>query len=160
MYSIGDKVVHPKHGAGRIADIIRRLDDSHEEVLYYVFEMTVCSMRVIIPVNSADTIGIRPIFSKDKIVSLLADVSSEEIEQDANWNKRFRENMDKVKSGDLTQVGSVIKALTLRDRDRGLSTGERKLLHAAKQIFASELELAAGISYEEAETMVDQAICA
>ncbi|HHX71801.1 MAG TPA: CarD family transcriptional regulator, partial [Clostridiales bacterium] len=112
------------------------------------------------PVNSADTIGIRPIFSKDKIVSLLADVSSEEIEQDANWNKRFRENMDKVKSGDLTQVGSVIKALTLRDRDRGLSTGERKLLHAAKQIFASELELAAGISYEEAETMVDQAICA
>ena len=158
MFAIGDKVVHPKHGAGRIVDIVRQSLERNREALCYVFEMTVFSMRVTIPVASAESVGLRPVCPKDAILRLLADLADEQDEQDGNWNRRFRVNSDKVKSGDLTQVGSVIRALTLRARRCALSTGERKLLLTAKQIFSSELELSADISYKEAEKMLDLAV--
>ena len=81
-----------------------------------------------------------------------------EISDNTNWNKRYRENMVRIKSGDLLEVAAVIKSLIYRDNERGLSTGERKMLHSAKQIFISELVIAMGIAYEEAENLLFSAI--
>ena len=77
----------------------------------------------------------------------------------SNWNKRYRENMLRIKSGDLMEVASVVKGLMQRDRERGLSTGERKMLHSAKQILISEIVLSESSSYEEVEARLDSAMC-
>ena len=77
----------------------------------------------------------------------------------SNWNKRYRENMLKIKSGDLLEVASVIKGLMIRDADKGLSTGERKMLHSAKQIFISEIVLSESTTYEDVEKRINKAVC-
>lgn len=81
-----------------------------------------------------------------------------EVEMTSNWNKRYRENMLRIKSGDLMEVASVVKGLMQRDKERGLSTGERKMLHSAKQILISEIVLSESTSYEEVEARIDSAL--
>ena len=115
-------------------------------------------MLVMIPVESSENIGVRPIIEPqeaDRIISSIADI---EVNMTQNWNKRYRENMLKIKSGDLMEVAEVIKGLMLRDTDRGLSTGERKMLHSAKQILISEIVLSKSSSYEEIEQRINSAV--
>ena len=115
-------------------------------------------MQVMIPVESTDVIGVRPIIQPAEAENILKSISSLEINMNTNWNKRYRENMMKIKSGNLLEVASVIKGLMLRDTDKGLSTGERKMLHSAKQIFISEIVLSESASYEEIEKRLDLAV--
>ena len=157
MFSVGDLVVHPMHGAGVIDDIVReRVAGSTQE--YYVFKMPVGGLLLKIPIAKSQLIGLRAIIGRAEAEQLISSIPEIVVDQDSNWNKRYRENLERLKSGDLYQVARVIKGLMHRDRRRGLSTGERKMLHSAKQILISELVLSQDLSYETVEAQLDTAL--
>ena len=157
MFSIGDLVVHPMHGAGVIDDIVReRVAGTTKE--YYVFKMPMGGLILKIPTENSQVIGIRKVISKEEADELLNEIPSIAVEHNANWNKRYQENLLRLKSGDLREVAQVIKGLMRRDTLRGLSTGERKMLHSAKQIMISELVLVLGSDYKSVEGQLDHAM--
>ena len=157
MFSIGDLVVHPMHGAGVIDDIVReRVAGTTKE--YYVFKMPMGGLILKIPTENSQVIGIRKVISKGEADELLDEIPSIAVEHNANWNKRYQENLLRLKSGDLREVAQVIKGLMRRDTLRGLSTGERKMLHSAKQIMISELVLVLGSDYKSVEGQLDHAM--
>ena len=150
MFKIGDKVVHPMHGAGIIRDIVsERVGGVTQD--YYVFTMPMGGLLLKIPVANSDMVGLRSVVDGRYAEEVFSAVSGLEVDMTANWNRRYRENMERIKSGDLYEVARVIKGLTLRDAERGLSNGERKMLHSAKQIFISEMALVTGGSYQDTE---------
>ena len=157
MFSIGDLVVHPMHGAGVIDDIVQeKVAGVMKE--YYVFKMPVGGLVLKIPTANSQVIGIRGIISQAEAEELLTALPDLTVEANANWNKRYQENLMRLKSGDLYQVARVIKSLMQRDSLRGLSTGERKMLHNAKQIMISEIVMAEKVAYREVETRIDHAM--
>ena len=157
MFSIGERVVHPMHGAGVIDDIIvERIAGTRQE--YYVFKMPVGGLLLKIPTANSSVIGLRTIITAQEAETLLVTIPTLETENNANWNKRYQENMQRLKSGDLYEVARVIKTLVHRDRQRGLSTGERKMLHSARQILISELVLSTEREKEEVESRLDAAM--
>ena len=159
MYLIGDRVVHPMHGAGVIRDIVEeRMAGQRKQ--YYVFCLPVGELVLKIPTESCDVIGIRSLSTRDAIESLLAAIPDLPVDVTANWNRRYRENLDRLKSGDLSEVARVIKALMWRDRARGLSHGARKMLHSAKQILLSEVVLVEDSDYRETEQRIDRMMLA
>lgn len=156
MYQIGDKVVHPMHGAGVIHEIVRKKMNGVTRD-YYNLKLPSSSMMVLIPTDHTEEIGVRPVVDPRSADALIDSIRDIDVEVTQNWNHRYRENMVRLKSGDLTEVARVVKSLMLRERGRGLSTGERKMLHAAKQILISELVLAKNCSYEDMEACIDRA---
>ena len=157
MFQIGDKIAHPMHGAGVVDEIVTRKVNG---VLrdYYSLKLPVGGMLVMIPTENCGAIGVRSILSRAETERVLGEISGLQVEMDTNWNHRYRENMERLKSGDLLEVAKVAKGLMIRDASRGLSTGERKMLHSAKQILISEIGLAQSISYQEAEDRIEQAL--
>ncbi len=157
MFQVGDKIVHPMHGAGVIDGIVeKQINGITRE--YYLLKIPIGGMVVLIPTESSAGIGVRAIVGSQEAEQLLGELSEIRVEEIQNWNQRYRENMVKLKSGDLRAVAGVVKGLMLREVDRGLSTGERKMLHSAKQILLSELVLAQSITYEEAEARINGAL--
>ena len=157
MFQTGDKVVHPMYGAGEIGGIEeKRLNGVVRR--YYVLKLHMGGMLIMVPVDGWETIGVRPVMDRaqgDKVIAAFGEV---EVEFEQNWNRRYRENMLRLKSGDLLEVVRVMKSLMLRDAERGLSTGERKMLQQAKQILLSELALSQDCGYEEIEMRINQAL--
>lgn len=150
MFKVGDRIAHPLHGAGVISGIeTRRINGRDRD--YYVMHIPVGDMLVMIPTDSCDAVGIRPIIASQEAERILGAIQELETQDNQNWNKRYRENMLRIRSGDLLEVAAVIKSLVRRDSERGLSTGERKMLHSAKQILISEIVLSQGITYDEVE---------
>ncbi|MCL2081209.1 MAG: CarD family transcriptional regulator [Oscillospiraceae bacterium] len=157
MYAVGDKIVHPMHGAGVVENIIfQKVDGKSKE--YYVFKMPVGSMLVMIPTSNSDCIGVRRIINSKQAEELICSFGEIDADMTANWNKRYRENMVRIKSGDLAEVAKVVKGLMCREKQHGLSTGERKMLHSAKIILISEIVLAQSSSFEEIERRVNKAM--
>ena len=159
MYKIGDSVVYPMHGAGVIEDI------EQKEILgkmqsYYVMRMPIGDMKVMVPMENAAGVGMRDVIEKAQAEKVLEAFRTVETDVIQNWNKRFRENMVKIKSGDIFEVAAVVKSLMLRDRQKGLSTGERKMLSNAKQILIIEIVVAMGVEHSSIEDrlygMVDE----
>lgn len=157
MYNIGDYIAHPMHGAG-IIDRIESKKFSGETRQYYVVKIPVGGMLVMIPTETSDSIGVRPIIDSKQADEIINSISEIEVSMTQNWNRRYRENMLKIKSGNLMEVATVIKGLAARDVNKGLSTGERKMLHSAKQILISEIVLSKKCSYEEVEERLDKAL--
>jgi len=157
MFHIGDLVVHPMHGAGVIDDIVEeKVAGATQE--YYVFKMPVGGLVLKIPVVNSDMIGIRGIISPTEAEALIRAIPDLSVESNSNWNKRYQENLLRLKSGDPYQVAQVIKSLMQRDAQRGLSTGERKMLHNAKQIMISEIVLVEQAAYQDVEHRLDRAM--
>jgi len=154
MFSIGDKIVHPMHGAGVVDNIVSHKVDGVMRQ-YYVIKMPLGGMLVMIPIDNSDEIGVRPVMDSESAEEILSSIADLEIDMTQNWNRRYRENMLRIKSGDLLEVAKVVKGLMARERQRGLSTGERKMLHSAKQILISEIVLAKSTSYEEIERRIN-----
>ena len=157
MYQIGDKVVHPMYGAGIVDSIVQKTVDGMERD-YFILALPNRSMVVMVPTENCKEIGVRPVVDREQADRVLAAIPDIQVEMTANWNHRYRENMERMKSGDLIEVARVIKGLTIRDQKRGLSTGERKMLHSAKQILLSELVLSKSVSYESAEEQLNPAL--
>lgn len=156
-FRIGDRVAHPMHGAGVIDSIVKRKINGTERE-YYVMKLPVGEMVVMIPVDASVDIGVRPIVPPDEAERILDALPTLEVSMTQNWNKRYRENMLRIKSGDLMEVAAVVKGLMARDVERGLSTGERKMLHSAKQILISEIVLSGASSLEEVEDRLNRAV--
>lgn len=157
MYEVGDKIVHPMHGAGVVESIIsQKVDGKSKE--YYVFKMPVGSMLVMIPISNSDGIGVRPVINSVQAEELIGTFGAIDADMTSNWNRRYRENMLRIKSGDISEVAKVVKGLMYRESQRGLSTGERKMLHSAKVILISEIVLAQSSSFEEIEQRVNAAM--
>lgn len=157
IFRVGDRISHPMHGAGVIDSIVRRKINGAERD-YYVLKLPVGDMRVMIPVNGSDAIGVRPIIGAEEAEKIMDSIPGIEVSMTQNWNKRYRENMFKIKSGDLMEVAEVVKGLMERENDRGLSTGERKMLHSAKQILISEIVLSSSASYEAVEDRLNKCL--
>ncbi len=157
MFSVGQLVAHPMHGAGVIDGIVQeRVAGNTQD--YYVFKMPVGGLLLKIPTANTQAIGIRSIITPEEAEALIEAIPSLEVENSANWNKRYQENMQRLKSGDLYEVARVVKSLMRRESRRGLSTGERKMLHTAKQILISEIVLTQKADYDEVEARIDRAM--
>ena len=141
------------HGAGVIEDIVEQKINGTAR-RYYVLTVPAGNVTVLIPVMSSDCIGVRPVIGSDAADEVLAEFKRMEVDDAQNWNRRYRENMTRLKSGDLGEVSKVVKSLMVREKQRSLSTGERKMLCTAKQILMSELVLAKKLSYDIVESML------
>ena len=156
MFNIGDNIVYPMHGAGTI-DAIEEKDILGEKRKYYIMRMP-GEVKLMIPTAKAEDLGVRNIINSDGAEKVLQILSQNETEMSDNWNKRYRDNMDKMKSGDIYEVADVVRNLSFKQKEKGLSTGEKKMLNNAKQILISELVLAEHVSQPEIEKIVENKI--
>ncbi|MBR7077703.1 MAG: CarD family transcriptional regulator [Clostridia bacterium] len=157
-YNIGDYVVYPLHGAGIINGIVEKENDG-ELVSYYCLVFPYGNLQLMIPVDKAGEVGLRPIVSPEEIDRLLIYLrTSDVMPKEANWNKRQRENLERMKSGDIYSVADVYKFLAKREADKSLSSGEKKMLISARKVLFSEIQLVKGTSPEAIEAAVANAI--
>lgn len=154
MFDIGDRVVYPMHGAGVIESIEER-QEGDELQRYYVIRLPMGDMKVMIPIASVDVVGLRGIIPENEVNKVFEVLSSDSSKMSTNWNRRYRANMEKIKTGSIYEVAEVVRNLSLRDREKGLSTGERKMLENARQILLSELALAKNMDEEKIEELVE-----
>jgi len=157
MFNIGDKVVYPMHGAG-IIESIEEKEILGQKRKYYILSLPLRNMKVMIPLDNVDAMGLREIISEEEVEQVIAVLNDDESKMPQNWNRRYRANLDKIKSGDIYEVAIVVRNLMLRDKEKGLSTGERKMLNDAKQILISELALANGSDEMAIEQLINDAI--
>lgn len=156
MYNVGDEVVYPMHGAGRIVAIEER-EVMEEKQSYYILEMP-GEVKVMIPTATAEEHGIRSVINKEEAQKVMSVLEQDETEMEKNWNKRYRENMDKMKSGNIYEIADVVRNLSFKQKEKGLSTGEKKMLYNAKQILVSELVFAENSTQNEVEELIDSKI--
>ena len=139
MYDIGDKVVYPMHGAG----IIEEIEDKMilgEIRKYYILNVPCGDMKIMIPVDTSDQIGVREVIDERQIKIVIEVLSGKSTKMESNWNRRYRENMEKLKTGNILEVAEVVRNLMRSDRKKKLSTGEKKMLNNARQILINEIE--------------------
>jgi len=156
MFNVGDKIVYPMHGAGIIEKIEERaiLD---EKQTYYIIKMP-GEVKVMVPTAKAEEIGVRNIIDKDTAGKVINVLEQDSTEMSLKWNKRYRDNVEKMKSGDVFEVADIVRNLTFKQKDKGLSTTEKKMLLNARQILVSELVLAGDKQKEEVEELVNDKI--
>ena len=157
MFKIGDKVFYPMYGAGTICGIEEK-KILGEKRTYFSMKMPLDEAVAMIPTDTCETIGVRYIISEAEAAKALAAFKAEKVCEDDNWNKRHRENMEKLRTGDIYQLIGVVKGLMLRDKRKGLSTSERKMLGVAKQMFISEIVLTGSASRNDVESILDDTI--
>ena len=154
MYQKGDKIVYPLYGAGIIEDIEEKEIDG-ELQKYYVLHIPVGSLKIMISVAKSDSLGVRDIYDKDTLLEILNSTLARSNNMPDNWNQRYKENMERIKKGSLSDVAHVYHNLLIREREKVLSTAEKKMMTTSKQILLSELILSFDIEKVEAETMLD-----
>lgn len=157
MFEIGEMIVYPMYGAG----IITKIED--KEILgeirsYYSVSLPLSKMTASVPVDKAESLGVRRIIDANEIPDVLAVLEMETEPMCPNWNRRYRDNTEKLQTGDIKKVASVVRNLVRTDRAKPLSTGEKKLLATAKQILESELVYVGGYTIEEADELVESHI--
>ena len=156
MFNVGDKIVYPMHGAGTI-DAIEEKDILGEKQNYYIIKMP-GEVKVMVPISKAGDVGVRSVIDRTEAGKVLEVLEANETEMSNNWNKRYKENMEKMKSGSIYEVADVVRNLSYKQKEKGLSTGEKKMLNNAKQILVSELVLAEHASENEVENLVENKI--
>ncbi|MBR5429166.1 MAG: CarD family transcriptional regulator [Firmicutes bacterium] len=154
MFSVGEKIVYPVHGAG-IIEAIESREILGEIRSYYVLCLTGGDLQVMVPVDTAVSVGMRPVSDAARLEQVRSVLSGPPSPWEENWNRRYRQNMDKIKSGDVCELAEVVRNLTLRDQARGLSAGEKKMLENARRILLSEIVLADGVTAEEASARLN-----
>lgn len=159
MFSIGDKVVYPMHGAGTIESIEEKemFGDTAE---YYIIKMPVGDMKLMVPTDTATEIGVREVSDSSVAPSVFSVLEKPKAEYiyESNWSRRYKTNADKIKTGDILEVADVVRDLSHRHMERGLSTAEKKMLSSAKEILISELMLAQGMEHSEVDKEIEDKV--
>jgi len=155
MYNKGDRIVYPLYGAGTIEDLEHK-DIDGEMQLYYALNIPVGNLTIKVSSEKAKNLSVRPVLCKSKILGELSGVVGVHVDMPDNWNVRYKENMERIKTGELSQVAIVFRSLLFRERERGLSTAEKKMMTNAKQIILSELILSLDIERHEAEEILNK----
>jgi CarD family transcriptional regulator len=148
LYKVGDKVVYPHHGAGTVVkkEIREVLGEKRE---YLTIQILHNDMTVQVPADNAEKVGLRTVIGEEEVTLVLKYLTNGGTEMPKNWNRRFKHNRDKMKTGDIFELAEVVRNLSLRDHEKGLSTGEKQMFVKAKKILASELMYAKGMDEEE-----------
>lgn len=154
MFQIGDRVYYPMHGVGVVEAIEEQLVLG-KKAQYYMLRFASGRMSAMVPVETAREVGLRPVIGEDQVERVVAYLQAEVCEQSDNWNQRYRDNLDKLRQGEIYAVADVVKCLVQRDRERGLSAGERKMYLTARQVLLTELAAASGREEAEFEQFID-----
>jgi len=155
MFNIGDKVVYPLYGAGVIEELEKKTVDGQDQI-YYVMKIPVGNLKIMISAKKAEGLGIRRVMSAEDLERAICGVKI--VQMAENWNQRYKDNMEKIKTGNLYEVAEVFITLRERERAKGLSSAEKKLLSTAKQIILSEMILSFEMERNEAEEMLNRTI--
>ena len=153
-FDVGDKVVYPHHGAA----VIEKREKKHvfgEEREYLVLRLAYGDLTLMVPADNTEEVGLREVINDEEVEEVFAVLRKKEARMPTNWSRRFKNHVEKLKSGDIYQVAEVVRNLSIRDKDKGLSAGEKRMLQKARQILVSELTFAIGVSEEEAEERLD-----
>jgi CarD family transcriptional regulator len=159
LYKVGDKVVYPHHGAGTIVKKESRevLGEKRE---YLTIKILHNEMTVNVPTDNADRVGLRKVIDEQMVSKVLKALTGNGTTMPKNWNRRFKHNRDKMKTGDIFELAEVVRNLSLRDHEKGLSTGEKQMFVKAKKILASELMYAKDMDEEQAAEWLDGVLAA
>lgn len=157
MYQVGDRILYPMHGAG-IIKLIEKREILGSVKEYYILHVPCGDMNVMIPVDNCDAIGVRPIVTEEEIQAAIEILRQESTQMTGNWNKRYRENMEKIKTGNIELVAEIVRNLTRIDRENRLSAGEKKMLTNVRKILQSEIMLVCNIDETEARRIIEEAI--
>ena len=157
MFNIGDRIVYPMHGAGVIVDIekVEILGKIRE---YFIMKMPIGDMKVMVPVHSIEEVGVRQVVDEGAMPRIIKILRGNKGAMPQNWNRRYRANMDRIRSGDIYEITAVVRNLMILDKEKGLSTGERKMLNNAKQMLVSEMVLVCGMEVEETEEFIAESV--
>jgi CarD family transcriptional regulator len=154
-FECGDNVVYPHHGAGKVLKKeVRKMFGSERE--YLTIKILHNDMTVMVPCENAALAGLRRVIDEETVLKVLAVLQADVSEMPKNWNRRFKHNRDKIKTGDIYELAEVVRNLAIREYDKGLSTGEKQMFTRAKKILASELMYALDKDEDEAEAHLDQ----
>jgi CarD family transcriptional regulator len=156
-FDVGDKVVYPHHGAA----VIERREKKEafgETNEYLVLRLAYGDLTLSVPINKCDEVGLREVINDEEVEEVFAVLRKKEARMPTNWSRRYKNHVEKLKSGDIYQVAEVVRNLSIRDKDKGLSAGEKRMLTKARQILVSELTFAIGVSEEEAEQKLNEAL--
>src|ERR671925_514600 len=157
LYKVGDKVVYPHHGAGTIIKKEQR-DVLGQKREYLTIQILHNDMTVNVPAENAEKVGLRRVIDEDMVEQVLEVLHGSGTKMPKNWNRRFKHNRDKMKTGDIFELAEVVRNLSLRDQEKGLSTGEKQMFVKAKKILASELMYAKGLDEDEAGAWLDEVL--
>ena len=157
LYEVGDKVVYPHHGAGTIVTKEVRTDAGSERE-YLTIKILHNDMTVQVPSENADKVGLRRVIGEKEVGVVLKALTGVSTEMPKNWNRRFKHNRDKMKTGDILELAEVVRNLALRDREKGLSTGEKQMFVKAKKILASELMYAKAMDEETCADWLEEVL--
>lgn len=150
MFEIGDRIVYPMHGAGVIVEkTLKTILGVEKE--YYILSIPVGEIRISVPIDKINDMGIRTIVDESEIENILEILNLKDVEINSNWNARYRENLEKLRLGELEGIAEVFRDLYTLDLDRGLSMAEKKLLHSSKKMLISELSVVEGKKVAEVE---------
>ena len=156
-YTIGETVVYPHHGAARIEDIYTRKIRGVEKT-YFKLRVMQGDLEIQVPADMLEDVGVRDVSDDQQLEHVFTVLRAEQIEEPANWSRRYKANVEKLHSGNVLKVAEVVRDLWRRERDRGLSAGEKRMLAKARQILVSELALAQKTPEEEAESRLDEVL--
>src|SRR5262249_18144477 len=156
-FDVGDKVVYPHHGAATIEkrekkDVFGKKQD------YLVLRLAYGDLTLMVPADNAEEIGLRDVINDEEVEEVFAVLRKKEARMPTNWSRRFKNHVEKLKSGDIYQVAEVVRNLTIREKDKGLSAGEKRMLGKARQILVSELTFALKMDEETAEAKLDEVL--
>ena len=157
MFEIGEKVVYPHHGAGTIVKKEKRTILG-EEREYLTIQILHNDMTVNVPTENAEKVGLREVIDEETVELVLKALTGNGTVMPKNWNRRFKHNRDKMKTGDIFELAEVVRNLSLRDQEKGLSTGEKQMFVKAKKILASELMYAKQMDEDEAAAWLDEVL--
>ena len=156
-FDVGDKVVYPHHGAA----VIERREKKEafgEAREYLILKLAYGDLTLMVPCDNTDEVGLREVINHEEVEEVFAVLRKKEARMPTNWSRRYKNHVEKLKSGDVYQVAEVVRNLSIRDKDKGLSAGEKRMLTRARQILVSELTFAIGVSEEEAEKRLNDAL--
>ena len=157
-FNVGETVVYPNHGAAVIEDIETRTIKG-EEKLYLVLRILGQNDLVVrVPASNLDLVGVRDVVDDEGLEKVFEVLRKTTVEEPSNWSRRYKANLEKLHSGNVLKVAEVVRDLWRRERDRGLSAGEKRMLSKARQILVSELALAKKVTDERAEEMLDEVL--
>lgn len=153
MFCKGDKIVYPLYGAGVIEELEENEIDGVDE-MFYVLNIPVSNLTIKISAKKAENSGIREVYPKEEVINIIKSSAYMTVNMPDNWNQRYKENLEKIKTGRLQEVTVVFKNLLKREKNRSLSSAEKKMLTTAKQIIISEIALSQNIEKGTAEEIL------
>jgi CarD family transcriptional regulator len=152
-FDVGDKVVYPHHGAAVVERREQKVAFGSERE-YLILRLAYGDLTLMVPADNTEEVGLREVINQEEVEEVFA-VLGKEARMPVNWSRRFKNHVEKLKSGDVYQVAEVVRNLSIREKDKGLSAGEKKMLSRARQILVSELTFAIGVTEEEAEQQLN-----